>query len=76
MKKSIITVVVFCIFTFFGCSPNNETNRYIVISTGCTDGTPSSILDTKTREVYSINLYKGGPISIYKKTLDDAKNSD
>lgn len=72
MKKNIIAILF--ILTFCGCNTNDDSNRYIVISTGGTDGMAPAILDTKTKIVYSF-YNQMNSMEIFKKSLDDAKNA-
>lgn len=67
MKKIIIALVI--IVSVCSCSDNEkERDRYIVIGTG----EFPTFLDTKTREVYSIQTNENSIPDVYKTSLEKA----
>lgn len=61
-----IIIVLFTVIFLSSCTNNQP--RYIVIGTGDIP----TILDTKTREVFSIQTLNSHSPLIYKTSLDDA----
>ena len=70
-KTILLGTAVLCSFLFYGCG-NSDANRYVVVSTGGSDGQLPVVLDTKTREIYVITVWDSKSPDIVKKSLDDA----
>ena len=70
-KLLLFFALTVCSLLFYSCT-NSDTNRYVVISTGGSDGQYPVFLDTKTREVYVITIGDSKIYKIAKKSLDEA----
>ena len=70
-RSHLWLITLFISTILFSCKESNvDANRYVVISTGGSEGQLPVLLDTKTKDIYVIKLYDGSPPDIYKKSLD------